>query len=121
MSTTGYSRWDAARATSSYGEKLVRVRVSTMHLYIRRLDSVAPLLIVFYHLCILVSFEPLYEPQLSAQAPSQLWPKVEEARVRGPCARNAPSSWQVCRAPASSLSVGVCSAISICAAWGGQT
>ena len=42
----------------------------------------APLLIVFYHLCILVSFEPLYEPQLSAQAPSQLWPKVEEARVR---------------------------------------
>ena len=59
----------------------------------------APLLILLCHLCISVSFEPLYgPPPRGAQAPSQLWPKVE-ARVRGPCARNAPSSWQVCRPP----------------------
>ena len=59
-----------------------------------------PLLIILLcHLCISVSFEPLYgPPPRGAQAPSQLWPKVE-ARVRGPCARNAPSSWQVCRPP----------------------
>ena len=97
--------------------------LATMHVYELCWDDIlCPLLIILLcHLCISVSFEPLYgPPPRGAQAPSQLWPKVE-ARVRGPCARNAPSSWQVCRPPASSLSVGVCSAISICGAWGGQT